>query len=69
MDPTGDRDLRTGRLELQPLAPIDTEPLHAVWTAPGVRALSVGGHPPGPHACGRGGEHPPVRNPGEHRRA
>ena len=37
MDPTGDRDLRTSRLELRPLAPMDTEPLHALWTAPGVR--------------------------------
>ena len=37
MDPTTDRDLRTSRLELRPLAPVDTEPLHALWTAPGVR--------------------------------
>ena len=37
MDPTGDRDLRTSRLELRPLALTDTESLHALWTAPGVR--------------------------------
>ncbi len=37
MDPTSDRDLRTSRLELRPLAPVDTEPLHALWTASGVR--------------------------------
>jgi len=32
-----DLDLRTNRLELRPLTPADTEPLHALWTAPGVR--------------------------------
>jgi len=37
MDPTGERDLRTSRLELRPLAPVDAEPLHALWTASGVR--------------------------------
>lgn len=37
MDPTADRDLRTSRLELRPLSLADTEPLHALWTAPGVR--------------------------------
>ena len=37
MDPTGDRDLRTGRLELRPLAPEDTASLHSLWTTPGVR--------------------------------
>jgi ribosomal-protein-alanine N-acetyltransferase len=37
MDPTADRDLRTSRLELQPLSLADTAPLHALWTAPGVR--------------------------------
>ena len=37
LDLMGDRDLRTSRLELRPLSPADTEPLHALWTAPGVR--------------------------------
>lgn len=32
-----DLDLRTDRLELRPLTPADTEPLHALWTTPGVR--------------------------------
>ena len=32
-----DLDLHTDRLVLRPLAPADTEPLHALWTAPGVR--------------------------------
>ena len=32
-----DLDLRTSRLELRPLAPTDTEPLHTLWTSPGVR--------------------------------
>ena len=32
-----DRDLRTSRLELRPLTPADIEPLHALWTTPGVR--------------------------------
>jgi ribosomal-protein-alanine N-acetyltransferase len=32
-----DLDLRTDRLELRPLASADAEPLHALWTAPGVR--------------------------------
>jgi RimJ/RimL family protein N-acetyltransferase len=32
-----DLDLRTNRLELRPLTPADAEPLHALWTAPGVR--------------------------------
>jgi ribosomal-protein-alanine N-acetyltransferase len=32
-----DLDLHTNRLESRPLTPADTEPLHALWTAPGVR--------------------------------
>jgi RimJ/RimL family protein N-acetyltransferase len=32
-----DFDLRTNRLELRPLTPADAEPLHALWTMPGVR--------------------------------
>lgn len=32
-----DLDFRTSRLEVRPLVAADTEPLHALWTAPGVR--------------------------------
>ena len=32
-----DLHVRTSRLDLRPLTPADAEPLHALWTAPGVR--------------------------------